>query len=122
MTYLEKVQHEFDAQGRLLKPIIVASTTCSNLAGAVHRLMPQAEIATDREAKLMGRDVILVHAGDRGWDEALELVCRQCPGRLFVVAPQLPRAEALKLEWVADKVVVGEETYQYEVHELGLSA
>ena len=122
MTYLEKVKYEFDEQGRLLRPIIVASTACAPLAQALHRLLPQAEIAVNREAKLMGRDVILVHAGDRGWEEALELVCRQCPGRLFVVAPQLPRSEALKLEWVADKVVVGEETYQYEVHELGLSA
>ena len=121
MTYLQRIQHEL-GQGRLLKPIIVASTVCRPVTEHIRRILPQAEVAQDQTARLMGRDVILVHAGERGWDEALGTVCQQCPGRLIVIAPQLPRAEALKLEWVADTVLVGEETFEYEVHELGLSA
>ena len=54
--------------------------------------------------------------------ELLEDVCQQSPGRLFVVAPECPRAESVKLEWIADMVLVGHETFSYEVPELELSA
>ena len=121
MTYLEKVESEL-SEARLLKPVIIASNRCEHLSLQVQKIIPKAEVGSISGPNLMGRDVVLMHAGERGWEEALELVCRQCPSKLFVIAPELPRAEALKLEWVADKVVVGEETFEYEVHELGLSA
>ena len=121
MTYIQKIQNELN-EARLLSPIIVSSNRCSGLSGKVRSIVPNAELGNVAASNLMGRDVILIHAGEMGWDEALERVCQQSPGRLFVVAPELPRAEALKLEWVADTVIVGEETFQYEVHELGLSA
>ncbi len=70
----------------------------------------------------MGRDVIVCHSGETGWDEIVELVCKDCPSRLFVVSRTCPRAVSLKLEWVADEAFVEHEMYQYEVHELGLSA
>ena len=120
MTYLQKIESEL-SEARLLSPVIVSSRQCKGLAKEVHDLLPQADLGSVGGPSLMGRDVVLVHAGEMGWD-ALELVCQQSPGRLFVVAPELPRAEALRLEWVADGVMVGEETFQYEVHELGLSA
>lgn len=109
-------------EARLRNPAIVSSSLCRPLSKAVRNFLPGAEMAQISQTNLMGRDVVLVHAGQTGWEEAIETVCQQSPGRLFVIAPQLPRAEALKLEWVADQVVVGEETYQYEVHPLGLSA
>lgn len=121
MTYFEKIEDELNG-ARLLSPVIVASKRCKKLSSHLKKLLPKAEIGGAAGPNLMGRDVVLVHAGEMGWDEALELVCQQSPGRLFVVAPELPRAEALRLEWVADKVVIGEETFEYEVHELGLSA
>ena len=121
MTYLQKIENEL-SDARLLSPVIVSSTRCKGLANKVHKLLPQADVGCVGGPSLMGRDVVLIHAGEMGWDEALEMVCQQSPGRLFVVAPELPRTEALRLEWVADAVVVGEETFQYEVHELGLSA
>ncbi|MFA5505749.1 MAG: hypothetical protein WC314_18815 [Vulcanimicrobiota bacterium] len=121
MTYLQKIENEL-VTARLLSPIIVASDSCERLAEKVRQLIPQADVGSAGDSGLMGRDVVLIHQGEMGWDDALELVCQQSPGRLFVLAPELPRTEALRLEWVADGVVVGEETFQYEVHELGLSA
>jgi hypothetical protein len=121
MTYLEKIKLELD-KANMLSPILVTSTRCETLSKMVQRLLPQAKVATRGEANLMGADVVLIHSGEMGWEEALEFICQQCPSRLFVIAPELPRYEALKLEWVADHVVVGEEMYEYEVHELGLSA
>lgn len=119
--FMNSVKQELD-EARLLKPVIVSSRLCKLLAEKVKRLLPAAEVAVLPKANLMGRDVVLIHAGQMGWEEALETVCQQSPGRLFVIAPQLPRSEALKLEWIADSVVVGDETFEYEVHELGLSA
>lgn len=121
MTYLEKVKQEL-LESRLLKPAIVCSKELRPLANVLPNFLKTAEMVDPHTSSLMGRDVVLVHAGEKGWEEALELICSQSPSRLFVVAPELPRVEALKLEWVADKVFVGEETYDYEVHELGLSA
>jgi hypothetical protein len=121
MTYIQKIENELN-DARLLSPVILASNRCKRLSSHVQGLIPKAVIGSRKGPSLMGRDVILIHAGEVGWDEALELVCQQSPSRLFVVAPELPRAEALRLEWVADKVMVGEETFEYEVHELGLSA
>lgn len=106
----------------MLTPVMVTSRPCEKLSRQVRKLMPEVEVASNTKTSLMGRDVVLVHGGEMGWDEALEQICRQSPGRLFVISPQLPRVEALKLEWVADHVVVGDETFEYEVHELGLSA
>ncbi len=103
-------------------PILVASPSCQALSKKVSKLVPNAEFHDPAKTSLMGRDVILIHSGEMGWEEALEFVCNESPGRLFVVAPELPRHEALKLEWIADRVMVGRETFQYEVHELGLSA
>jgi hypothetical protein len=119
--YLQKIEREL-SDARLLSPIVVGSNRCSKLSKEVASLLPTAEIAENRKSNLMGRDVVLVHSGEMGWEEALEHICQQSPGKLYVVAPELPRAEALKLEWVADHVIVGEETFTYEVHELGLSA
>lgn len=121
MTYLETVKKEL-RDCRLLKPAIVSSQEMRPLANVLPNFLTSAEIVNPHTSNLMGRDVILVHAGEQGWEEALEVICSQCPGRLFVVAPQLPRVEALKLEWVADRVFAGEETFDYEAHELGLSA
>lgn len=121
MTYIQKIESEL-TEARLLSPVIVSSERCAQLSRHIHKLVPKAEVGGLSGPDLMGRDVILVHSGEQGWDEALEFVCQQSPGRLFVIAPELPRAEALRLEWVADKAVVGEETFEYEVHELGLSA
>jgi hypothetical protein len=121
MTYIQKIEEELN-EARLLSPVIVASQRCKKWSSHIKNLLPKAEVGGTAGPSLMGRDVVLIHAGEMGWDEALELVCQQSPGRLFVVAPELPRAEALRLEWVADKVMVGEETFEYEVHELGLSA
>ena len=117
--FMDSVKQEL-TEARLLKPVIVSSRLCKLLAEKVKTLLPTAEVAI--LPNLMGRDVVLIHAGQMGWEEALEIVCQQSPGRLFVIAPQLPRSEALKLEWIADSVVVGDETFEYEVHELGLSA
>ena len=105
MTYLQKIESEL-SEARLLSPVIVSSRRCQGLAKKVHDLLPQADLGSVGGPSLMGRDVVLIHAGEMGWDEALELVCQQSPGRLFVVAPELPRAEALRLEWVADGVMV----------------
>ena len=119
--YLKRVEREL-AGARLLSPVIVGSTRCKPLSEEISKLLPAAEVAKGHKTNLMGRDVILVHAGEMGWEEALEQICQQSPGKLYVVAPELPRTEALKLEWVADQVIVGDETFEYEVHELGLSA
>lgn len=121
VTYLEKVKKEL-LDSRLLQPAIVSSQELRPLANVLPNFLTSAEVVDPHSSSLMGRDVILVHAGEKGWEEALELVCSQSPSRLFVIAPELPRIEALKLEWVADRVFVGAETYDYEVHELGLSA
>lgn len=119
--FLDKVENEL-SQASLLSPIIVASSRCRPLTEKILDMVPEAKIANSDQTGLTGRDVVLIHAGESGWEETLELICQQSPGRLYVVAPQLPRVEALKLTWVADKVVVGEEIFEYEVHELGLSA
>ena len=120
-SFFKRIKSELE-EARLLSPVIVASRRCLDLSESVNRLLPEAEVAEGPSLNLMGRDVVLIHSGEMGWEEALELVCQQSPGRLYVISPELPRSEALKLEWVADRVVVGEETFQYEVHELGLSA
>lgn len=120
--YLKQIEMEL-SEAKLLTPVIVASDRCKRLSRWVKGLLPNSEVvATDELDRLMGRDVVLLHSGESGWDEALEVVCQQSPGRLFVIAPELPRVEALKLEWVADHSVVGKEIFEYEVHELGLSA
>lgn len=120
-SFFQRIKSELQ-EARLLSPVIVASHRCLELSDQVSQLVPEAEVARGPSLNLMGRDVVLIHSGEMGWEEALELVCQQSPGRLYVISPELPRSEALKLEWVADRVVVGEETFQYEVHELGLSA
>lgn len=120
-TYLEQVQRQL-AGARMRNPVLVTSSRCPQLGKHIESLLPGVEKAQAGLTNFMGRDVVLVHRGEDGWEDALELICQHCPGRLFVIAPELPRAEALKLEWVADFVVVGRETYEYEVHELGLSA
>ena len=121
MTFLERIEMELN-EAKMRTPVLVASTRCERLSHEVEKMLSEAEVASSEKVNLMGRDVVLVHSGELGWEEALELICRQSPGRLFVVAPELPRVEALKLEWVADQVVVGNEIFEYEVHELGLSA
>lgn len=89
---------------------------------SLRTLIPKAALRRPGQTNLMGRDVLLLHSGEKGWAELLEDICQQSPGRLFVIAPECPRAESLKLEWVADMVMVAHETHSYEVHELGLSA
>lgn len=119
--FFQKIKNELEG-ARLLSPVLIASDRCQELARSVEGLLPEAEVAQGKLPNLMGRDVVLIHSGEMGWEEAIELVCQQSPGRFYVISPELPRTEAIKLEWVADRVVVGEETFQYEVHELGLSA
>ena len=119
--FLSKVKHELQ-QAKLNGPVILASSTCKKLGRDVGSLFKDSVGPEEPPKKLSGRDVILVHEGQVGWEEALELIFRQSPKRFFVVSPQLPRAEALKLKWLADLTIVSEETYQYEVHQLGLSA
>lgn len=119
--YLEAIQSELSQQ-RILRPLIMTNRALQPLAEHLSRQFPKAAMVKPGQATLMGRDVILLHSGEQGWDDLLEEVCQQSPGRLFVIAPECPRTESLKLEWVADVVIVGKETHQYEVHELGLSA
>lgn len=107
---------------RLLQPLILATPRVWEIGVALNGYFPQANLKEPGQDDLMGRDVLLIHGGEKGWDELLERVCGQSPGRLFVIATECPRVESLKLEWVADMVFVGSETYSYEVHELGLSA
>jgi hypothetical protein len=92
------------------------------MAEILGTLLPRAILRPPGQTNLMGRDVLLLHSGENGWAELLEDVCQQSPSRLFVVAPECPRAESVKLEWIADMVLVGHETYSYEVQELELSA
>lgn len=119
--FLGAIQRQL-AQKRLLHPLILASPALWSFGESLRSLLPKAHLTRPGQANLMGRDVLLLHSGEKGWDELLGDVCQQSPGRLFVIAPECPAAESLKLEWVADMVLVGEETYSYEVHELGLSA
>lgn len=107
---------------RLLQPIILATPQLWGMGETLKSLIPKASLRPPGQTSLMGRDVLLLHSGEKGWAELLEDVCQQSPGRLFVIAPECPSSESLKLEWIADMVMVGEETYTYEVHELGLSA
>jgi hypothetical protein len=107
---------------RLLQPMILATPQLWSMGEALNSLFPKASLKPPGQTNLMGRDVLLLHSGEKGWAELLEDVCQQSPGRLFVIAPECPKTESLKLEWIADMVMVGHETYTYEVHELGLSA
>lgn len=107
---------------RLLQPLIVATPTLWSLGESLRSLLPKASLRPPGQTNLMGRDVLLLHSGENGWDDLLEDICQQSPGRLFVIAPECPKAESIKLEWIADMVMVAHETYAYEVHELGLSA
>ena len=119
--FLGSVQRQLVSK-RLLEPMILATPKLWNLGESLSSLLPKAKLKPPGQTNLMGRDVVLLHSGEKGWAELLEDVCQQSPGRLFVVAPECPRAESVKLEWIADMVMVGHETYAYEVHELGLSA
>ena len=105
-------------RAKLKTPVIVASEACYALSKGVTALLEDPEIVHNWNVKLTGRDVILIHSGETGWDEALERICQQCPGRLIVVAPVLPRLNALKIEWVADAVFIEEELFSHEPHEL----
>lgn len=107
---------------RLLQPLILATPQLWPMAEVLGSLLPKAILRPPGQTNLTGRDVLLLHSGENGWAELLEDVCQQSPGRLFVVAPECPRAESVKLEWIADMVLVGHETFSYEVPELELSA
>ena len=119
--FLSRVKQEL-RQVQLVTPVVLASSECKVLARQVSSLLVGAVGPDNPPKKLSGRDVVLVHEGQAGWEEALELICRQSPGRFVVISPKLPRTEALKLKWLADLVVVSEETHQYEVHQLETSA
>ena len=119
--FLSSVHRQLSGK-RLLQPLILASPKLWPFAEALGSMFPKASLIRPGQANLMGRDVLLLHSGEKGWDELLLEICGQSPGRLFVIAPECPRADSLKLEWIADMVLVGHETHTYEVHELGLSA
>lgn len=116
-NYWNEVQRELKSQ-RMLRPVIVATKPYRQLAQNLIQNLKGAHLSEPGECSLMGKDVILVHAGETGWEELLNLTCRESPGRLFVVAPECPRSEAWKLRWVADRALVGDETYAYEMMEL----
>ena len=111
-AFVERIERELQ-EYRLLSPIVAGSVQCRQLSKRIASMVPKAELATtDSMGKLMGRDVILVHSGATGWDQAIETVLQQSPGRLFVVAPKLPRVEALKMLWIADCSIVGDEIFE----------
>jgi hypothetical protein len=119
--FLRSVHRQL-ASKRLLQPLILATPKLWAFGQELGSFFPKATLLPPGQANLMGRDVLLLHSGEKGWGELLEDVCQQSPGRLFVIAPECPAAESIKLEWIADMALVGHETYTYEVHELGLSA
>ncbi len=116
-TYWNEVYRELKQQ-RMLRPVLVTSAPFRRLGQDLTKVLKGARLTAPGESSLMGRDVVLIHAGETGWEELLNLICRESPGRLFVVAPECPRSEAWKLEWVADRALVGNETYTYEMPEL----
>lgn len=103
------------AEQRMLRPIFLSLHPSHRSLRKLLDFFPNSRLCAPGETNLMGRDVVLVHAGEYGWEELLLNICRESPARLFVVAPECPSTEALRLEWVADKVILGAETYQYEV-------
>lgn len=120
-AFLGIVQRQLSTK-RLLQPMILATPPLWPMGESLRTMLPKATLRPPGATNLMGRDVLLLHSGEKGWSELLEDICQQSPGRLFVIAPECPKAESIKLEWVADMVLVANETYAYEVHELGLSA
>lgn len=115
--YWTAVGRELKGQ-RMLRPVFIAPQPYTKLAHSLAQMFPGARVVNTREGKLVGSDVVVIHAGDTGWEGLLADICRESPGRLFVVAPECPRTEALRLKWVADKVIVGRETYEHELPEL----
>ncbi len=120
-TLIETIRRKFQKR-RLLYPVIVSTSRERIFAAKLASALPDSLYSPMREIPLTGRDVVLVHSGETGWEEALAEACRDSPGRLFVIARECPRQMSLKLEWIADVALIGRETHLYEDHELELTA